>query len=94
MPKQVQIPKVGLIQFPDNMSDQDIGQAASKLHTTAVTQSVSKFMDGDPALASLSTSARLKALSGIAQMLETYPRLAQAVDAGISSLNQSNGKGV
>lgn len=84
MPKQVHIPKVGMITFPDGMTDDEISQAAGKLHTTAITQNVSKFMEADPTLASLSTSERLKSLSGIAQMLEKYPRLAQAVDKGIT----------
>lgn len=89
MAKIVHIPKVGHIQFPDEMKDEEIGDAASKLHDDARNASISKFMEEDPAIQGLSHAAKLKELSTIAAMHEKYPRLADAVDKGMGLVTSS-----
>jgi hypothetical protein len=86
MPKIIQIPKVGAVQFPDEMSDHDITQASDELHNKALADAVSKFMEADPTIQALKTSDKHKALASIADLLEKHPLLAQAVDAGIEQL--------
>ena len=83
----IQIPKVGNIQFPDEMKPEEIAQAAGELHDKALTDGVSKFMENDPMIKGMKTSEKLKALAAIASMLERHPLLAQAVDAGISQIS-------
>jgi len=83
MPKLVHIPKVGHVSFPDTMKDEEINEAAGRIHDDARSAGISKFMENDPAHAGMSHSERLKALSTITGLLEKYPRLADAVDKGI-----------
>lgn len=83
MPKLVHIPKIGHIEFPDEMKDGDIAKAASLLHSNKRGEEISKFMETDPALQGLPHSQRLKELSTIAALHEKYPRLADAVDKGM-----------
>jgi hypothetical protein len=83
MSKLIHIPKIGHVEFPDNMPDQEIAKHASRLHSDARSAVVSKFMENDPAHTGMSHSERLKALSTITGLLEKYPRLADAVDKGI-----------
>ena len=90
MPKNVDIPKIGLVEFPDGMSDNDIAQAAGDLHDKALTSGVSKFMENDPTIRGLKTSEKLKALASIAQMLEKHPLLAQAVDKGMGQVSATS----
>ena len=87
MPKVVTVPKIGDVAFPDGMSDQEIAQAAGGAHDNALTAGVSKFMESDPAIQGLKTSEKQKALSSISQLLEKYPRLAEAVDKGMSQVS-------
>jgi hypothetical protein len=90
MPKTIEIPKVGTVQFPDEMSDQEIVQASDELHSKALADAVSKFMEADPTIQTLKTSEKHKALASIAAMLENYPLLAQAVDTGMDQLAKQN----
>lgn len=83
MPKQVHIPKVGHVEFPDEMDDGAIGKAASQLHSNARNAEISQFMEQDPSLQGLPHSQKLKELASIAAMHEKYPRLAQAVEHGM-----------
>lgn len=89
MPKVVQVPKVGNIQFPDEMPDDQVAQASGDAHTKALLEGVMKFMEDDPAFQEVGVSEKHKALAGIAQTLEQFPRLAQAVDAGMSQVTSS-----
>lgn len=89
MAKIVHIPKVGHIQFPDEMQDEAIGKAATKLHADARNAGISKFMEDDPAIQGLSHAAKLKELSTIAAMHEKYPRLSDAVDRGMGLVTSS-----
>jgi hypothetical protein len=86
MPKVVTVPKIGDVAFPDGMSDQEIAQAAGEAHDNALTAGVSKFMESDPTIQGLKTSEKLNALSSITQLLERFPRLAEAVDKGMSQV--------
>jgi hypothetical protein len=86
MPRQVRIPKVGTVEFPDSMSEQDVTQAAGDLHSKALVGGVMNFMAQDPSLQGLKSSEFHKEMSGLAAMLEKFPRLAQAVDAGMGQV--------
>jgi hypothetical protein len=86
MSKIVHIPKVGHISFPDEMKDEEISKAASKLHSDARSAGISKFMENDPAHQGMSHAEKLKALSTIAALHEKYPRLADAVDKGMGQV--------
>jgi hypothetical protein len=90
MPKTIQIPKVGVVQFPDEMGDEEITQASEELHSKALADAVSKFMEADPTIQAMKTSEKHKALASIAAMLEKHPLLAQAVDAGMEQLNANS----
>ena len=83
MPKLVHIPKIGHVSFPDGMKDEEITEAAGRLHDDARSAVVSRFMENDPAHTGMSHSERLKALSTITGLFEKYPRLAEVVDKGI-----------
>jgi hypothetical protein len=83
MSKRIHIPKIGHVDFPDEMKDEEITKHASRLHSDARNAGISKFMENDPALQGLSHSEKLKALAGIAALHEKYPRLADAVDKGM-----------
>jgi hypothetical protein len=89
MPKIVHIPKIGHVEFPDEMKDEDISAAASKLHGDARNAGISKFMESDPAITGLSHAQKLKELSTIAALHEKYPRLADAVDKGMGSVTST-----
>ena len=84
MSKLIHIPKIGHVEFPHNMPDEEIVKQASRLHSDARSAVVSRFMENDPAHIGMSHSERLKALSTITGLLEKYPRLADAVDRGIA----------
>lgn len=86
MPKTVHIPKVGHVEFPDEMDDNAIGKAAAGLHSNARAEGISTFMGQDPAIQGLPHSQKLKELSAISALMEKYPRLAHAVDTGIEAL--------
>ncbi len=83
MAKIVHIPLIGHVNFPDGMEDGQITEAAARLHDDARNAAISKFMENDPTIKSLSHSEKLKALATIAAMLEKYPRLAEAVHKGM-----------
>jgi hypothetical protein len=83
MSKRIHIPKIGHVDFPDEMKDEEITKHASRLHSDARNAGISKFMENDPAHHGLSHAERLKALSTISSLLEKYPRLADAVDKGM-----------
>jgi hypothetical protein len=85
---KIHIPKVGDVAFPDEMNGDEVAQAAGELHSKALTDSVSKFMEADPEIQGMKTSEKHKALALIAQMLEKHPLLAQAVDAGINQITK------
>ena len=85
MSKLVHIPKIGHVEFPDEMQDKEIAEHASNLHSNALNEGISKFMGADPAIQGLPHSQKLKELSAIATLMEKYPRLAAAVDKGITS---------
>lgn len=85
----VTVPKIGTIEFPDSMGMDEVNQVAGELHDKALTESVSKFLESDPAIVGLKTSEKHKALSQISLLLEKHPLLAQAVDAGITQLSSS-----
>lgn len=89
MPKLVHIPKIGHISFPDEMKDEEINEAAGRLHDDARSAGISKFMENDPAHQGMSHAEKLKALAGIAAMHEKYPRLAEAVDKGMEHVSAS-----
>jgi len=88
MPKLIHIPKIGHVSFPDGMRDEEIAKHASRLHADARNAGISKFMEHDPAHNGLSHAELLKALANISSLLEKYPRLADAVDRGISSMGK------
>lgn len=85
MAKLIEIPKIGHVEFPDEMEDVDIAKHAGRLHADARNAGISKFMESDPALQGLTHSQKLKELATIAAMHEKYPRLADAVDRGMGS---------
>jgi hypothetical protein len=88
MTTPIHIPKVGTVNFPAEMTGDEVTQAAGELHSKALTDGVSKFMEGDPSNQGMKTSEKHKALALIAQMLEKHPLLAQAVDAGIEQITK------
>jgi|GEM_PF-3866683 len=88
MPKLIHIPKIGHVEFPDNMADADIAKHASRLHSDARSAGISRFMENDPAHQGMSHSERLKALSIITGLMEKYPRLADAVDKGMGQVRK------
>jgi hypothetical protein len=83
MPKLVNVPKLGLVSFPDDMSDEDIAKHIAPHHAEVVMQSIMQFMRTDPQLATMTHSQFHKEMASVATMLEKYPRLALAVDKGI-----------
>jgi hypothetical protein len=87
MPKLVHIPKIGHVSFPDGMKDEEINEAAGRLHDDARNAGISKFMENDPAHQGMSHAEKLKALANIAAMHEKYPRLADAVDKGMKHVS-------
>lgn len=89
MPKLVHIPKVGHVSFPDTMKDEEINEAAGRIHDDARSAGISKFMENDPAHAGMSHAEKLKALANIASLHEKYPRLAEAVDKGMEHVSPS-----
>ena len=89
MPKLVHIPKIGHVSFPDGMKDEEIGEAAGRLHDDARSAGISKFMENDPAHHGMSHAEKLKALATIATLHEKYPRLAEAVDKGMEHVSPS-----
>lgn len=89
MSKLVHIPKIGHVEFPDEMEDKEIAEHATNLHADARNAGISKFMGSDPALQGLTHSQRLKELSTIAALHEKYPRLAEAVDKGMGLVTSS-----
>ncbi len=89
MSKIVHIPKIGHVEFPDEMDDGAITQAAGDLHSNARNEGISKFMGEDPAVKGLPHSQKLKEMSTIAGLMEKYPRLADAVDKGIDTISQA-----
>ena len=89
MPKLVHIPKIGHVSFPDGMKDEEIGEAAGRLHDDVRSAGISKFMENDPAHQGMSHAEKLKALANIAAMHEKYPRLAEAVDHGMKHVSAS-----
>jgi hypothetical protein len=88
MPKLIHIPKIGHVEFPDNMPDGEIAKHASRLHSDARSAGISRFMENDPAHQGMSHSERLKALSTITGLMEKYPRLADAVDKGMGQVTR------
>ncbi len=86
MSKLIHIPKIGHVEFPDEMEEKQIIEHASRLHADARNAGISKFMESDPALQGLTHSEKLKELAAIAAMHEKYPRLADAVDKGMGSV--------
>lgn len=85
MSKLIHIPKIGHVEFPDEMDDKEIAEHASNAHTNARAEGITQFMQADPALKGLPHSQRLKELSAIATLMEKYPRLADAADKGIEA---------
>lgn len=91
--KLIHIPKIGHVEFPDEMEDKEIADHASNLHADARNAGISKFMESDEALQGLTHSQKLKELSTIAALHEKYPRLADAVDRGMSLVTSTAGEG-
>lgn len=89
MSKLVHIPKVGHVSFPDTMKDEEINDAAGRIHDDARSAGISKFMENDPAHQGMSHAEKLKALATIASLHEKYPRLAEAVDKGMEHVTAS-----
>jgi hypothetical protein len=80
----VAIPKVGTVAFPPEMDEAAITKASKELHDKALVGGVMQFVAQDPALTQLPASEFHKQMGSIATLLEKFPRLAQAVDAGMS----------
>lgn len=87
MPRVIAIPRVGNVQFPDGMSDDEIAKISGDTHDAKVLGSVVKFMRDDPKMHDLSISAFHKEMATISMFLEKYPRLALAAFEGIGKLN-------
>jgi hypothetical protein len=84
MPKLVFVPKLGHVSFPDDMSDEDIAKHVAPHHAEAVMQSIMAFMRKDRQLSTMTHSAFHREMASVATMLEKYPRMAMALDAGIT----------
>ncbi len=82
MPKVISIPRVGNVQFPDEMGDQDIAQASGEVHDKAVLADVLRFAAQDPSFQGMKDSEVHKQIGSIAAVLEKFPRLIHALDAG------------
>jgi hypothetical protein len=85
MPK-VDIPKVGTVEFPDTMKPEEVAKAAGELHDRALMSGVMTFLAKDPSLQDMKASEFHKHMGGLATILEKFPRLAQAVDAGMANV--------
>ncbi len=68
---QIDIPGVGLVEFPDTMSDADISKAAAKLHADATTPSTTTGLKAAAGTATLPVAANL------AERLATSPTAAK-----------------
>jgi hypothetical protein len=90
MAKVIQIPKVGNIQFPDNMNDSDIQQAAGELHDRAAQKEIEVLLQFLSRAVSGTPSDRFKKLSGIAQILEQNPVMVELAIAGLRAISTEN----
>jgi hypothetical protein len=100
MKRIVRIQNVGNVGFPDSMTDEEVSDAAGKLHAQAnpaqtsnaaqsTSSSVIEFLARNRR-ADQSTSEHLKALAGIARALEENPTLARLAIVGLQALSQNN----
>ena len=89
----VEIPKVGNVDFPDEMKPEEVEQAAGELHDRALLSGVMKFVAQDPSLQDLKASDFHKQLATVSALLEKFPRLAQAIDAGMGNVPDASQSG-
>jgi hypothetical protein len=87
MAKVIAIPRVGNISFPDEISDQEIAAAASEAHGKAMLSAVMRFVQADQSFRKLPASEAYKQLAAVAGILEKYPRLIRAIDAGMAKVS-------
>jgi len=93
MAKQVHIPKIGVVQFPDGMDDNAIASAASEAHGRASLLAVMNFVQRDPAFRSMAPSEAYKQLAAVSGILEKYPSLIRAIDVGMASIPNATARG-
>jgi hypothetical protein len=86
MARVVAIPKVGAVQFPDSMSDQDVQNASQAVHEDASRKEIAAIIHYvADRTQSTKVSEHLKVAHTIATVLETFPALADLAGAGLKA---------